>query len=177
MVDSSNVIATYEYDAFGAIRAQTGSSDNPSLFTGEQRDAESGFTYLRARYYDSLMGRFLSRDSAGWSARVPEAANRYGYALNDPVNLTDPAGLCPICNAVHGTVDRISGLVLQTPGDAVNFVNDLVTAGEWTLVVVAQTAKAVTFGVYAASYALLTQWMIFHSLLRSSSHRLKSCSL
>jgi uncharacterized protein RhaS with RHS repeats len=56
MVDASGNVATYNYDVFGAIRSQTGASDNPFLFTGEQRDAESGFTYLRARYYDPGRG-------------------------------------------------------------------------------------------------------------------------
>src|SRR5207247_4899908 len=50
---SGNSTATYRYDAFGAIRSQTGSSSNQWLFTGEQRDGDSSMFYLRDRYFDS----------------------------------------------------------------------------------------------------------------------------
>jgi hypothetical protein len=39
----------YTYDVFGAIRTQSGSSNNYWLFTGEQRDSDSDLYYLRAR--------------------------------------------------------------------------------------------------------------------------------
>jgi RHS repeat-associated protein len=58
---SKTVVATYQYDAFGAVRAQTGSSPNEFKFTGEQVDA-TGMQYLRARYYDQATGRFWSKD-------------------------------------------------------------------------------------------------------------------
>jgi RHS repeat-associated protein len=54
------VTGTYEYDAFGAVRAQTGATTEWS-FTGEQHDA-TGLEYLRARYYDASTGWFLSQD-------------------------------------------------------------------------------------------------------------------
>jgi RHS repeat-associated protein len=83
---SGSVLVTYAYDAFGAIRSQTGSSANYWQFTGEQRDEESGFDYLRARYYDPEVGRFLGQDPAGGG---------YAYSLNNPANLTDPTGMVP----------------------------------------------------------------------------------
>jgi RHS repeat-associated protein len=73
-----------------AIRSQTGSSPNYWLFTGEQRDAGSSLYYLRARYYDPSAGRFLGRDPI-------MAAEPYAYVGNNPVNFTDPSGLCRIC--------------------------------------------------------------------------------
>ena len=48
--DTAAVTDTYSYDVFGAVRSQTGSSDNDWLFTGEQHDADSDLYYLRARY-------------------------------------------------------------------------------------------------------------------------------
>jgi RHS repeat-associated protein len=53
------VTDAYTYDVFGALRASTGSSANPWLFTGEQNDADSGLYYL-PRHYDPATGRFLS---------------------------------------------------------------------------------------------------------------------
>jgi len=88
---SANVVATYRYDVFGAIRSQTGSSPNQWLFTGEQRDSDSGLYFLRARYYDPAIGRFLGRDPLG-------EGNGYSYVLNNPVNTVDPYGLCGLCD-------------------------------------------------------------------------------
>ncbi len=84
---SGNSVDGYTYDAFGAIRSQSGSSDNYWLFTGEQQDSDEGLYYLRARYYDPATGRFLTHDP------VP-SGNLYSYVANNPVNLTDPTGLC-----------------------------------------------------------------------------------
>jgi len=88
---AGNTTATYSYDLFGAIRSEsgTGAAGNEWRFTGEQRDPQSGrnFYYLRARYYDPGIGRFLSQDP------LP-AGNLYAYAGNNPVNFVDPSGLC-----------------------------------------------------------------------------------
>ncbi len=88
---SANVTASYRYDVFGAIRSQTGSSPNQWLFTGEQRDSDSSMYYLRARYYDPAIGRFLSQDPAG-------AGHPYAYGENNPATFVDPYGL-HICDA------------------------------------------------------------------------------
>lgn len=58
-------------------------------FAGEQFDAETGLIYLRARYYDPQLGRFISEDPLGLAAGL----NRYLYAGNNPVNYSDPSGL------------------------------------------------------------------------------------
>jgi RHS repeat-associated protein len=71
----------------GARRARAGTY---WLFTGEQRDSESAYYYLRARYYDPALGRFLGRDPLGGG---------YPYVSNNPVNLIDPTGLYQICTS------------------------------------------------------------------------------
>jgi hypothetical protein len=47
--ENGDVVDAYTYDVFGAIRTQSGSSNNYWLFTGEQRDSDSDLYYLRAR--------------------------------------------------------------------------------------------------------------------------------
>ena len=85
---SGTVTGTYSYDVFGAVRAQTGGGENVWQFTGEQRDADSGTYFLRARYYDPATGRFLGRDPLN-------IGNRYSYVGNNPTNRIDPYGLFP----------------------------------------------------------------------------------
>jgi RHS repeat-associated protein len=64
------------------------------LFTGKERDAESGLDYFGARYYASSMGRFTSTDPNFESARKadPQTWNRYTYGLNNPLRFIDPTG-------------------------------------------------------------------------------------
>jgi RHS repeat-associated protein len=70
-----------------------------SLFTGKERDAESGNDYFLARYYSSAMWRFMSPD---WSAKAepvpyakldnPQSLNLYAYVLNNPLSRADLDG-------------------------------------------------------------------------------------
>ena len=65
--------------------------DESKGFIGERYDDETGLSYLNARYYDPLLGRFIQPD---WF-EVTEpgvGTNRYAYSFNDPVNLSDRNG-------------------------------------------------------------------------------------
>ncbi len=60
-------------------------------YIGERYDPETGLLYLNARYYDPSLARFISPDD--WDpTMVGVGTNRYAYAENDPVNLSDPNG-------------------------------------------------------------------------------------
>src|SRR5207249_1707986 len=82
------VVQTYETDEFGVpIAAGTqGSKTQPFGFAGEQRDTETGFSYLRARLYDPQVGRFLSKDPFAGFVGDPQTLNRYTCAGNNPIN-------------------------------------------------------------------------------------------
>jgi RHS repeat-associated protein len=64
-------------------------------FTKYERDTETGLDYAQARYFASAQGRFTSVDPLMASAvsRAPQTWNRYAYALNNPLRLTDPSGM------------------------------------------------------------------------------------
>ena len=61
--------------------------DNPFRYSGEYYDEETGFIYLRARYYDPTIGRFISEDP------IRDGLNWYAYCNNNPVMYVDPSGL------------------------------------------------------------------------------------
>jgi RHS repeat-associated protein len=98
---SGSIVATYRTDEFGNPTATTGSSTQPYRFSGEPRDG-TGLIYLRARYYDPSIGRFMSRDYFAGSLARCQTLNRYSYALNNPATLVDPSGLTP--NGPNGFV-------------------------------------------------------------------------
>ena len=73
------------------------STPTEHLFTGKERDAESGNDYFGARYYASTMGRWLSPDPSnlGVDIYLPQTWNRYNYAVNNPLSIADRNGLWP----------------------------------------------------------------------------------
>ena len=58
----------------------------------ESKRDKSGLSYMRNRYYDPQTGRFTQEDPL----RLAGGMNLYGFAAGDPVNFSDPFGLCPI---------------------------------------------------------------------------------
>ncbi|NLD50014.1 MAG: RHS repeat protein, partial [Clostridiaceae bacterium] len=89
---AQSITDTYTYDAFGNITTSTGNTVNEFLFTGEQYDANIGFYYLRARYMDPSVGRFVTADPFGGFMFEPLSLHKYLYANADPVNNIDPSG-------------------------------------------------------------------------------------
>jgi RHS repeat-associated protein len=90
---AGQVTLARSYTPFGALLSQSGTPQGSFGFAGEQRDPAAGLTFLRARYYDPTVGRFLTRDPYPAYAAAPSTLHRYAYVENNPVNLVDPAGL------------------------------------------------------------------------------------
>ena len=85
---SGTVTESTGYAAFGEPKPAT---SLPKGFIGERSDVETGMLYLNARYYDPVLGRFVSPDD--WDPTLPGVGtNRYAYAGNDPVNKADANG-------------------------------------------------------------------------------------
>ncbi|EST55723.1 hypothetical protein T458_07740 [Brevibacillus panacihumi W25] len=90
--EEGNDVNLYEYDAWGNIVTKTEGMANPFKYSGEIYDEASGFYYLRARYYDPSIGRFISEDTYKGQVDNPLSLNRYTYVHNNPVNNIDPTG-------------------------------------------------------------------------------------
>ena len=81
----------YEYDAFGNLLRSQGNVLNRLLYGGQQYDPEVGQYYLRARYYNPVVGRFTQEDPYRG-----DGLNLYAYCANNPVTYYDPSGY--VCN-------------------------------------------------------------------------------
>jgi RHS repeat-associated protein len=84
--------ARYDYDAWGQPRAIAGQSSNRFAFTGHEYDADSGLYYAKARYYDPILGSFLSPDSVSGDPTHPPSLHPYLYAYGNPTGFIDPDG-------------------------------------------------------------------------------------
>lgn len=85
---SGATTATFTYDAYGTSTSTSGSVSTPLGYAGQYTDSETGFQYLRARYYDPTTGQFMTRDPLAAMTR-----SAYGYVYGNPLNGVDPAGL------------------------------------------------------------------------------------
>ncbi|WP_309249111.1 RHS repeat-associated core domain-containing protein [Clostridium estertheticum] len=83
----------YCYDAFGNVLESTEDVDNRITYTGQQFDGITDQYYLRARFYNSVIGRFTQED-----VYRGDGLNLYSYCGSNPVGYFDPSGYtkCPI---------------------------------------------------------------------------------
>ncbi|MCP4286515.1 MAG: RHS repeat-associated core domain-containing protein, partial [Gammaproteobacteria bacterium] len=89
---SGTLIDTYSYDAYGMLLNSTGTMINPYLYRGEQYDADLRAYYLRARYYQPGIGRFLTTDPMEAIDTEPLSLHRYVYGNDNPLRYLDPSG-------------------------------------------------------------------------------------
>jgi RHS repeat-associated protein len=90
---NGNVTDTYDYDAFGVLTHQTGTTPNTTLFAGEQFDPDLHLYYNRARYLNASSGRFWNRDAYEGLSTEPQSLHSYLYASADPIDRVDPTGM------------------------------------------------------------------------------------
>ncbi|NQZ07281.1 MAG: RHS repeat-associated core domain-containing protein [Algicola sp.] len=100
------------------------SVDNTNVgYTGHQWDDDSGLNYMQARYYDPLLGRFLSNDPVGYIASNPIMSfNRYLYTNNNPYRYVDPDGrVLLVVGDNPKETEKLNAIVeaVETSGDTV----------------------------------------------------------
>ena len=86
LVDSDGSVSDYIYTAYGEKIGTNDNTENPFGYCGEYFDTETGLVYLRNRYYDPTMHRFISEDPA------KDGLNWYAYAGCNPTKYVDPNG-------------------------------------------------------------------------------------
>ena len=116
--ENGNTVVSYGYDAWGApLRctgelAETLGKVQPFRYRGYAFDEETGLYYLRSRYYNAVVGRFLNEDAL-------LNGNLYSYCNNDAINYEDPTGFIP------GSFSKVSAsfcMALYTDCDAASSV-------------------------------------------------------
>jgi RHS repeat-associated protein len=144
------VVASYNYDPFGVLRGGGVPDPGAFLFAGQQYDPSASLYYLRARYYDPALGRFLTRDPFPGLPTLPQTLNPYAYALNNPVNLVDPSGRFPwIMLLLAAGVGAYVAADNYTPVDpCISLLHD---PGFW---------KAVGIGATVGASAFLGGWAV-----------------
>jgi len=85
--EEGQILNHYEYDAFGNTTICEEIVSNRFRYTGQQYDKVTEQYYLRARYYNPIIGRFLQEDSY-----YNDGLNLYAYCENNPVRYIDPSG-------------------------------------------------------------------------------------
>ena len=98
---SGQIVESYRYDAFGRILGvydgnnqaiSTSAIGNRFLFHGCEYSWKANLYLNGARWYDPVVGRFISKDPSG----IANGLNEYKYCNNNPVNFIDPTGEGPI---------------------------------------------------------------------------------
>lgn len=68
------------------------SADNDIGFHGKAHDGSTGLSYMGARYYDPVLGRFMGVDPVDFQTDNLHSFNRYAYTNNNPYRYVDPDG-------------------------------------------------------------------------------------
>ncbi|MBT2288840.1 hypothetical protein J7E73_06740 [Paenibacillus albidus] len=93
--DSGLVTDSYTYGNYGEALDHQGASEQPFRYNG--RDGvmtdENGLYYMRARYYNPDIKRFVNRDVVTGAISSAQTLNRYAYVNGNPISYVDPFGL------------------------------------------------------------------------------------
>ena len=87
LIEGTNVLNHYEYDVWGNTTICEETVENRFRFNGQQYDPITQQYYLRARFYNPVIGRFTQEDTYRG-----DGLNLYAYCANNPVYYVDPSG-------------------------------------------------------------------------------------
>jgi RHS repeat-associated protein len=94
---SGQVLWKESYRPYGSKNTNSAEGNQQAIgFAGRPFDASTGLSYMDARYYDPVLGRFMGVDPAAPDAANVHSLNRYAYANNNPLRYVDPDGNSPL---------------------------------------------------------------------------------
>jgi len=136
-----NVIKNYDYDAFSNEKNSDPNDTNLFRYCGEYFDKETGTIYLRARYYDPTIGRFITEDSYFGETNDPLSLNLYTYCANNPIMFFDPSGYLKTDGSEFTTI------LYRANSQYMYYSDKIKTAQKWIIITKAYD-YASTVGVY-----------------------------
>ena len=89
MSKNNKIVDVDDYIAF-SMQLNSAETSNPFRYCGEYYDEELDSVYLRNRYYQPAVGRFINEDP------IKDGLNWYNYCAGNPVMMIDPSGLEPV---------------------------------------------------------------------------------
>ena len=125
LTDTSGVVAaSYYYDAFGVELEHTGDVNNPFRYSGYEFDEETGLYYLKSRFYDATIARFIQEDTYRGTQNDPLSLNLYTYCANNPILYWDPSGF-NYYSTEFDNFEEFYRYTLEHPGEAQQILYNL----------------------------------------------------
>lgn len=110
-------IQTNQYEPYGQVTNEA-ADDGPG-YTGHLADSATGLVYMQQRYYDPIIGRFLSVDPISAYTVGAKGFNRYWYAAGNPYRFMDPDGRY-VCSGGKADCDMFDKAMDKAKSAAVN---------------------------------------------------------
>ena len=128
LATNSGGIQSYSsnYKPFGTSYGTAGSSSVG--YAGKPSDSVTGLYYFGARWYDPTVERFITQDSVGGGRADPLSLNRYIYARDNPLGITDPTGhdwFSDLTGAISNTASYVVSTLTTTASAVTNAWNSL----------------------------------------------------
>jgi len=122
LMDSAGaVLNQYTYDIWGNPLTTSETVQNPFRYSGEYIDKTTSLQYLRSRWYDPSVGRFINEDTYEGDINDPLSENLYTYVENNPLTYDDPTG--------HWCQATVSGKEYSHPDGCDNGTDHSVNSG------------------------------------------------
>lgn len=118
---NDKIVDSYDYTAFG-VQLNSAETSNPFRYCGEYYDEELDSVYLRNRYYQPTIGRFINEDP------VKDGLNWYNYCAGNPVMMIDPSGL--IVTSQKEYADTIKSLLQELTDDEIDYKEEFDENGQ-----------------------------------------------
>lgn len=108
-----NITDRFQYDIYGKLVTCAGTSKTPFLYVGKDgvMTDSNGLYYMRARYYNTDMNRFVNQDVVVGNIQDSQSLNQFAYATDNPISKIDPMGNFP-WKKVGETVKALGDIVV-----------------------------------------------------------------
>jgi len=141
--EAGNLVVEYTYDAYGNIIKLVDTSNcdlstvNPFRYRSYYYDKETGWYYLNSRYYNPIIGRFITMDGVEYlgASGTSLSYNLFSYCENNPVNNVDYLGtsildsvFSKLVNIKNGFLSISRGLISGIIDGVISILGALIPA-------------------------------------------------